>query len=339
MDMFATAVLAALVRNLKRPQTFLLRKFFPLVDEQTSETIVFDVENGKRRMSPFVSPLVAGKVVQNQGYTTNSLKPAYIKDKREFKPGDSLKRMAGEQIGGNLSPEQRRQAALMKAMQDQLDMLYRRLEWMASGAMKAAKYTVSGEGYEPVEINFGRAAGQTVALTSSARWGESGVKPSANIKTWARTVLQGCGSSPTDVVMDPLACDLFMADEDVKESIKTDFRGTRSELELAPYISAGGVYKGRWGQFDIWEYQDWYVDDNDTEQKMLADYSVILGGADVQGVRHHGAIHDEEAGLQAMEFFAKSWVEKDPSLRWLLMQSAPLVVPYRTNASFGATVR
>lgn len=31
-------------------------------------------------------------------------------------------------------------------------------------------------------------------------------------------------------------------------------------------------------------------------------------------------------------------VEEDPSVRWLLLQSAPLVVPYRPNATFCATI-
>jgi hypothetical protein len=43
--------------------------------------------------------------------------------------------------------------------------------------------------------------------------------------------------------------------------------------------------------------------------------------------------------MQAMPYFAKSWIEKDPSARVLLMQSAPLPVPYRINASMAATVR
>ena len=54
---------------------------------------------------------------------------------------------------------------------------------------------------------------------------------------------------------------------------------------------------------------------------------------------HHGAIKDEAAGLQPLEFFSKSWTVEDPSARILLMQSAPLVVPYRVDASFCATVR
>ena len=65
----------------------------------------------------------------------------------------------------------------------------------------------------------------------------------------------------------------------------------------------------------------------------------IMGAKDgLEGTRCYGAIHDEKANWTAHRYFTKSWVEEDPSVRWLLLQSAPLVVPYRPNASFCATI-
>ena len=68
-------------------------------------------------------------------------------------------------------------------------------------------------------------------------------------------------------------------------------------------------------------------------------HSLHYGLSVFEGVRAYGAIRDEDAGFQALPYFAKSWKENDPSVRYLLMQSAPLTVPYRINASFCATVR
>ena len=50
-------------------------------------------------------------------------------------------------------------------------------------------------------------------------------------------------------------------------------------------------------------------------------------------------IEDEKAGYRAPQYFIKSWLEEDPAVRWLLLQCAPLIVPYPVNASFCATVR
>ena len=70
----------------------------------------------------------------------------------------------------------------------------------------------------------------------------------------------------------------------------------------------------------------------------LPDGTVIITSPDLEGVRAYGAIKDEAAGYQALPFFPKSWVEHDPAVRYLLLQSAPLIVPYRVNASLCATV-
>ena len=94
------------------------------------------------------------------------------------------------------------------------------------------------------------------------------------------------------------------------------------------------------GDYDIWVYSGFYEHpETGVLTPYLADHTVILTSKQVEGVRAYGAIQDEEAGLQALPYFPKSWVEKDPGLRQLLMQSAPLTVPYRVNATFRATIR
>jgi hypothetical protein len=57
----------------------------------------------------------------------------------------------------------------------------------------------------------------------------------------------------------------------------------------------------------------------------------------MQGVKAFGAIQDHES-LEAVPYFSKSWLEEDPSRRMVMTQSAPLLVPYRPNASLCATV-
>lgn len=340
VGIYDTAVLTRVVESLITPQTFFLDRFFPMEVTADEETIVFDVMNGKRRMAPFVSPVVAGKVVASQGFTTNSLKPAYVKDKRILRPGTALKRRAGERIGGAMSPALRQQANLATEMQDQIEMLTRRLEWMGARAMAAGKYTITGEGFPDTEINFARHSSLTDTLTSTARWGETGVSPYDYLDAKANLMLKMSGAVVTDVVMTPDAWALYMADPKVAKALDTTIRGGDSRVNLGHDVRTGAVWKGRIGTWDMWVYNDWYVDDAGSEQAVLPDYTVIMASTALEGVRHFGAIQDEKAGgLQAMKFFTKSWLEEDPPVRWLLMQSAPLVVPYRPNASFSATVR
>ena len=80
MTVFDTATLIQVVPNLKVAQNFLLDRFFPNVVTSDSEEVAIDVDVGLRRMAPFCSPLVEGKMVESRRYQTNKFKPAYIKD-------------------------------------------------------------------------------------------------------------------------------------------------------------------------------------------------------------------------------------------------------------------
>ena len=62
-------VLVGTVRTLLRPKAFLLDTFFPNVITATTEEVAIDVEKGNRRLAPFCSPLVEGKLVEGQNIT------------------------------------------------------------------------------------------------------------------------------------------------------------------------------------------------------------------------------------------------------------------------------
>jgi hypothetical protein len=340
MDIYSTTALNRLVQSLKRPQTALLTAFFGSVETSDTEDIKFDVENKKRRIAPFVSPLREGKLVEDEGHVTKSFSPAYTKDKRVHDPNKALKRAAGETIGGSMTPLDRHQASLARSSADQIDMLNRRKEVMASEVLRTGRVTVAGEGYPTVVVDFGRNPAHTVALTTTARWGESGVKPLTNLEDWSLTVLQNSGAAIKDVIMDTKAWRLFRDDPEVEKKLDTRALSSSTDSIVAIQFARLGLsHKGSIGEQRFWVYQDWFVNDGGVEQPLIPDHTVILASPDLDGVQHHGAIRDEAAGLQAFEYFSKSWVVEDPSRRILLMQSAPLVVPYRPDASFCATVR
>jgi hypothetical protein len=56
-------------------------------------------------------------------------------------------------------------------------MINRRLEVMASEALRTGKVTVTGEQYPTTVVDYGRDAGLTVVLTGANRWGQAGIKP------------------------------------------------------------------------------------------------------------------------------------------------------------------
>lgn len=340
MDLFSTNYLNGVVDSLKRTPAFILNTFFTSVETSDTEEIHFDVEldGKKRRLAPFVHPLVGGKLVESRGFQTKTFTPAYVKDLRVHDATRPFKRTAGEQIGGsqNVTPAQRQQINLTRDLRDQVDMLTRRLEVMAVEALRTGRVTVKGDGFDSVQVNFGRDANLTITKTVGTKWGDNGIDPLADLETWGMLVLKGSGSTIRNIVMDPDAWVKF------RDNAKLEKRLDLTRAETGK-INLGAIpdhvqYKGSDGTYDYWVYADWYIDpDTGTETPMLPS-GTVLGVGDIMGVRHFGAIKNEEAGYQSREYFSSSWLERNPSRRQILMESAPLMVPYRPNACFCATV-
>jgi Phage major capsid protein E. len=345
MNIFDTATLVQTVPNLIVAQNWLLDRFFTNVVTYDSAEVAIDVEVGARRIAPFCSPLVQGKIVESKRYQTNTFKPAYIKDKRVPDLRKPIKRQFGERIGGELSMEEREMYNIQSEMADQIDMINRRLEWMAAQALQTGQITVQGEGFETTVVDFGRSSDLTVALSGANKWPVTvtagNTKPTNDLEAWATLVLQKSGVVVRDVVFTAKSWKAFLCDE----------RVIKSGIEmpaLSPYnnavnpgteVSTGAIYKGRWGQFDLWLYNDWFIDPaDDTEKPMVVDGNVLLSGPQLQGTRAFGAIIDPAFAYNAMAYAPKTWLNEDPAQRFLLMQSAPLIIPSRVNASFCATV-
>ena len=337
MNIFDTSVLSRVVAAIPAPAPFFLNSFVPTIQTETSPEIHFDVANTTRRIAPFVSPIVGGKVVAGQGYKTSTFTPAYIKDKRVFDSTRPFKRMAGERIGGEMDPMARLNATVVTELSDQVAMLTRRQELMACETLRTGKVVIEGDMYPKVELDFERHSDLTKTLLTTARWGETGAKPLDDIEEWSMLVTQHSGATATTVVMDVKAWKLFSASADVK-TLLDRFRGAD---QLSPTVAGeGGRFMGTIGTFDIWVHAGWYAHpDTGVLTKFMPDHTVIITSPELEGTRAYGAIKDEEAGFQATPYYSKSWVEPDPAVRYLLLQSAPLMVPYRVNASFCATVR
>lgn len=342
MDIYSPAVLNRVVQDLKatRRPPFILGRYFTETSISNQEEIFFDVLTGKPRLAPFCSPLVEGQVVQSLGYKTSSFKPAYIKDKRVFEDGKPVRRRAGQPIGAALDPMQTRQLNLATESDDQLGMLERRQEWMAVQELLNGTVTVSGEKYPTTVIDFGRDPSLSVTLAGAARWNDSAPTPVGDLETWAGLVRDASGATAVDVIMAQNVWNLFRDNDDVKALMeKSGNLSARTELDIGPDAQKlGFTDKGTIGDYHVFIYHDIYTDEAGATQKFLPDDYLLMVGQ-VEGVRHYGQIKDEKAGFQALDYFSKSWTVEDPAARYLMLQSAPLPVPYRINACLAAKVK
>ncbi|CUJ03214.1 Phage major capsid protein E [Achromobacter xylosoxidans] len=341
---YTTIDLIGVVPNLKTAQSFLLDRFFPNIVTSDTEEVAIDVDIGKRRMAPFVSPLVEGKLVEQRRFQTNSFKPAYVKDKRAPDLLKPVRRMIGERIGGDLTGAEREMANLEAEMTDQVDILTRRLEWMAASALRSGQVTIEGEGFETVIVDFGRDASLTVALTAGRKWTAANIaagtaSPTRDIDAWTTRILKCSGATVSELVFTPSSWAGFMLDPALKGAILLPAQASfGNAINPATEVKQGAVYKGKWGQFDLWVYNDWFVDENDVERPMLYDGDLIMSGPNLQGTRAFGMIKDPAFNYQSLPFAPKTWIQDDPAQRFLMMQSAPIVIPSRVNACLSANV-
>jgi len=217
----------------------------------------------------------------------------------------------------------------------------RRMEVMAAEAIRLGTQTIKGDGIDAV-VNFGRDAALTFALLSTAKWDDASNTTQTNsLEDWSALLLDKSGFGGDTVIMDAKAWKLLKRDTKLDKLLDRAYKGgDGTQLDMNPRKKIEGAqFKGMIGDFAIWVYNHPYIDPvSGSATNVMPDNTVILADSrGVEGVRHFGAILDLNA-LRAQEQFAKSWEQQDPSVRYLLSQSAPLLVPYRCNATLVATV-
>lgn len=343
-DLYSTGTLLDVVRVVPVESAYWLDNFFGRVMTFTTEEILFDRVVTNRRMAPFVSPVVQGRVMRSQGYETRSFRPAYSKPKHIVDPNRVFTRMAGEAIGGNMSPAARWNAAVVENMREERDSLNRLFNWMAAMSIIHGKVTISGEDYETQVVDFGRDPGLLYVPTGTARWGEADADPLSDVARLRKLAFQKSGSVINRLTMGLDAFDLFFADQKVKDLLKDNSvsvsRTSDSTLSAMGSTDTPFEYRGvlqganGQGRIEVYTYDEQYEDANNNTQSIMSSYDVIGTGPGIRGVRCFGAIRDKRAGLQAIPMFPKMWDQEDPSVTYTMTQSAPLMVPSNVNNSF-----
>lgn len=337
VGLYSTTELNGIVRVQKRVPSFFLDTFFGEVKTHTTEDVHIDYDQDKPRITPFVAPKVKGKLVEALGYSTRVVKPAYLKDIRVFNPDKALQRLAGEQIGGSLTPQQRMDAVVTAEIQDQMRMFYRRMEVMAVEAIVRGTQTIAGDGFataaSPIVVNYGRAGGNTITLTAGDTWDNAGA-PIIDQFEAASEIVDNNDGSVEMVIMNSVTFRKLRKTTVFSKEVDLNVRNTSSVVVSPQLMEQGRVkFRGMLGAFAIYTY-DWsYIDPADgSTKKLLLDNEVIFAGRAVEGVRHFGMIQDLKS-MEATEMFAKMWEEEEPSARFMSLASAPLMVPYRPNAT------
>lgn len=349
LPVYSTETLIGAYGVVDAPNPFLLSLAFQA--EQTFETefVAFDKVERARRMAPFVSPYVRGTPMRQAGFATKQFAPPYVKPKHVVDLSRPLRRMPGERLLGDMSPEARYQRVVGDLMKQEDEEIKRREEWMAAQILVNGGLIVEGDNYAPQMVSFGRPSSHTIQLTGGNAWGQAGISPLGNLETWASLVISDSGYNPNVVIMDPVAANLFRQDSTVlnilNNRVNTPIGANFGvgDIKIAG-INVGAIGEevkmlGQIGEFTIFVYNQTYVDSAGNVQTMLPPGTVILlAPQGVQGTRLYGAIRDPKAGFRALPRYPKMWVEEDPAITNIMTQAAPLLVVGWPEASLCANV-
>lgn len=339
-SIFETRTMLAAVEQMHTPSTFLLNTFFAAEETFDTKTVDVDIVKGGRKLAPFVSPRVEGKVVTKDGFQSKNITPAYIKPKMETNAEQLLNRNPGLSPYATQTPGERAAIQLGKDLSELNDQITRREEWMAAKALGTGQVVIKGTGVDMV-VDFHMDDSHKIT-TLTNKWGTAQGTPIANLRQWARQVAKASGRRPTHVILSGEAQDAFMASDEVHKLLNT--RRVDMGMIDPQNLPGGVVYIGFLNDpgIDVYAYNEWFLNpETDLLEPMIAEGQILMGSSQAQNKRLYGAIQDVQAietGMVEAARFPKTWVIEDPSARWLMLQSAPLPALLEPGAFLTAKV-
>ena len=333
IDMFETREMLDKFEQIPPKKTYLRDTFFSNVVTFRTEKVDIDIVKGGRRMAPFVSPMLPGKIVDHAGYRTSTIEVPLVKPKMVTHAHELQHRMPGEAIYGDRTPADRANERLTLDMVELDDLITRREEWMCAQALFTGGITITGDGVS-ASVSYDIDA---KTLGVSAKWSASGSDPIADLKGYHRAIVKRCGLGPTVCIMASNVVDVFAKHATVLTTLD-NLRVNRGQIDPEYYNDLGLTYYGYIKELglNIFSYDAWYLDDDGVDQPMVPANKLLLANPSARTMLAYGAITEVTENGQFVTYeearVPTSWVEKDPARRYLMLQSRPLPVPIMADA-------
>lgn len=270
--------------------TFLRDTFFGGRDFPPTNLVEFDFRRGRRRMAPFVAPLIGGKVMERGGFETRFFRAPRIAPVRALRIPDLEARLPGETIyEGRTAAD--RAADLMAEDAIFLDeAITRREEWMCRCLLINGKITVTAEtGYEMVIDYLDNSSGSPANNhhTVTTKWDAAGGDPLTDLEEARLATIRDSGISPNIVLMGKDVKKAFLQNDEVRAVL--DLR--RFEMgNVAPVIQSPAVVRfATVPGLELYSYNEYFEDDAGTTFPMLPDAVCFMASTNVQNKIVYGA--------------------------------------------------
>jgi hypothetical protein len=256
--------------------SFLRDTFFTGREYPATPLIEFDFRRGRRKMAPFVAPLVGGKLMERQGFETRFFRAPRIAPVRALRVPDLEPRMMGESIYSARSPADRAAELLAEDAVFCDEAISRREEWMCRQVLVNGALTVTADtGYQMVvdytQSSAGAANNHYVPTT---KWDQAGSDPLADLEAARLATIKDSGISPNIALFGVNAAKVFVRNAQVG-TLLDKMRFSIATIE--PIIKDPAVVIfGRVPGLELYEYAEYFEDDAGTIFPMLPDNFVML---------------------------------------------------------------
>jgi len=316
--------------------TFLRDTFFTAREYPPTPLIEFDFRRGRRKMAPFVAPLIGGKLMERQGFETRFFRAPRIAPVRALRTPDLEARLPGESIYSSRSPADRAAELLAQDAVFCDEAITRREEWMCRNVLVNGKITVTADtGYSTVidftETSLGVGTANNHDIPA-IKWDTAGSDPLADLEASRLNTIKYSGISPNVVLMGANAAKVFIRNQQVY-TLLDKMRYQIATVE--PIIQDDAVVRiGKVPGMEIYEYSEYFEDDAGNLFPMLPDNFVMLLSTNVPNKIMYGAYTQlEDAKAQRFVTYQSDRVpfiygdEEDGHLFYRLT-SCPLPMPY-----------
>ncbi len=343
---YTPRTLGKLVQRMPPVHTFFRDTFFKNRRTFPTKSVDVDFKKGNRKLAPFVHPKVGGKTMLNSGYQTQTYTPVLLAPNKVTTVDDLLERAAGENPYSGRTPAERAVEKLAEDFRELNEMIVRREEWMAATAIFTGQIPVIGDGLNEV-IDFGFTNSETI-VSAEKKWNADTSDPIADLERWHETVQKNGFVNCNICIMAKDVANAFINHKKVKEVL--DVKAYDLAIIKPRQLPNGATYVGTIHKLglDIYQYNEWYLDDwtspEAPEEKPLVENGALaLMSTEADYSIYYGAITmipEEGKGFVTVEGdkVPQTWVERRPDRRFLQINSKPLTVPHEVNSWFVAHV-
>lgn len=345
VSIYEPRTMGRVIQKMPPVRTFFRSTFFRNEETFVTKNVDVDFKKGSRKVAPFVSRLIGGKIVPNTGYETKTYTPPLVAPEKVTTIDDLLERRPGENMFSGRTPAER---AVLKMSEDFVELreqIARREELMCAQAIFTGQIPVIGDGVnEVIDFSF---TNKEKITTAAKKWTADTSDPIADLKRWHETVQKTGFTNCNICVMGSDVANAFVNHPKVKELL--DIKNYALAVIQPKQLPDGTTYIGTIHELglDIYKYNEWYLDDwtnpDAPEDKPLvpAD-SLALLSTNANYSMYYGAITliDEATGtFRTVEgkYVPDTWAKRKPARRFLSLSSAPLCVPHDVDSWFVAT--